>query len=261
MIKLSYFDKINPYGIYIKNIGNIHSPFLKDIARIGYYQYQYYITLLLYTPEKYCEYISKDLHVDNPWNKLTNDEKNSISMFDILTKSDDLRIELINALSLFICGTLEWDEKHSSIVIDKIKEDDGKETVGGFINKKTYSTISNVCLQFVDVSIDDMPEEQPKFATEKDRLFYEHFQKKKAEHEKTKKSDPRFELPNMISLLCTFHNSVNYTNVFEMTIGQLKDTFYQLMKMRQLNITDTNYAVWGGKKYDPSSWMSCVDSK
>ena len=64
----------------------------------------------------------------------------------------------------------------------------------------------------------------------------------------------------MISLLCTFHPSLNYSNIFSLTIGQVRDTFSQLLKAKQLSIADMNYSVWGGK-YDPSKWVERIDKE
>lgn len=142
--------------------------------------------------------------------------------------------------------------------MNKTLQKDGKVLVDGFINKKTYQIVRDLCLQFADVSVDDVPEETPKFQTEKDRIFYEKFQKKKKTYTKNSKLDPNYELSNMISLLCTFHPSLSYSNIFQLTIGQIRDSFTQLMRQRQFDIGQMNYAVWGGK-YDPMQWIERID--
>lgn len=181
-------------------------------------------------------------------------------MYDILTSNNEARSELISGLALFVSGNLEWNEKHQAILINKEIDNEGAISVGGFIDNSNYKTVVQVVLQMLDIDDEDMPEENPKFRTEKDRLFWERFQKKKKEFAKVKKSDPNLELPNMISLLCTFHQSLNYSNICNLTIGQIRDTFSQLMKAKQLNIAEMNYSVWGGK-YDPSQWIERIDKK
>lgn len=145
-------------------------------------------------------------------------------------------------------------------MIDKKYDKKNKMTVGGFINKDNYATVTKVILQLLDISVDDLPEETPKFRTEKDRLFYEKFQKRKKDYSQNKKADPNLELPNMISLLCTFHQSLNYSNICLLTLGQIRDTFSQLTKYKQLNIAEMNYSVWGGK-FDPSQWIERIDKE
>lgn len=260
MRKISYLDHLSPYGVQLKNVGRIHSPFLKDILKIGYTQYQYALTLFLYTPEKYYHDAATMMKMPDIWEQMTSEQKANITMFDILTSTDESRAELISALGLFVSGELEWDEQYRAIFINK--ENSGKKgfSVGGYIDRNNYSTVTKICLQMVDIDESDIPEEAPKFKTEKDRLFYEKFQKKKKKFKQTKKADPNFELPNIISLLCTFHPSLNYSNIFELTVGQIRDTFSQLLRAKQLNIAEMNYSVWGGK-YDPSKWIERIDKE
>lgn len=260
MIRLSYMDHISPYGIMLRNVGRIHSPILRDVWLMGYNQYQRILTLFLYTPEKYFVDAAAEAGVDNPWNQFTNEQKNNMTMFDILTSNDAVRSELISGLALFVSGELVWDEKHQAILIDKQVDEKKKMTVGGFIDKSNYKTVIQIILQLLDISDEDMPEENPKFRTEKDRLFWEKFQEKKKEFAKSKKGDPNLELSNMISKLCTFHQSLNYSNIERLTIGQIRDTFSQLATAKQLTIAEMNYSVWGGK-YDPSQWIERIDKK
>lgn len=44
-------------------------------------------------------------------------------------------------------------------------------SVGGLIDKSNYKIVIQVILQMLDISDDDMLEENPKFKSEKDRLF------------------------------------------------------------------------------------------
>ena len=258
MIRLNYIDHISPYGVMLRGIGRVHSPVLGDVLKMGYNQYQRVLTLFLYTPEKYFTDASIEAKIENPWNQLSNEQKNNITMYDILTSNEEVRSELISGLTLFVSGDLEWDEKHQAILVNKEIDSKGKTTVGGYIDKSNYKTAVQIILQMMDISDDDLPEENLKFKSEKDRLFWERFQKKKKEFARSKKGDPNLELPNMISLLCTFHQSLNYSNICNLTIGQIRDTFSQLMKAKQLNIAEMNYSVWGGK-YDPSQWIERID--
>lgn len=143
-------------------------------------------------------------------------------------------------------------------MINREVDANGVESVSGYISKDSYKVFVAVCLELSDIAPDEVPEESPKFKTEKDRLFYEDFMKKKAKHKKKNKSDPNFELSNMISVICTYHPSLNYSNIWDLTLAQVRDTFSQLLKARQLSIGEMNYAVWGGK-FDPSLWYKRTD--
>ena len=259
MKKLTYLEKISPYGVFMQNVGYIHSPYLKNIMRIGYTKYQYALSLFLYSPDKWFESISKEYNIKNIWFELPPPERKKLSMFDIYTATPDSREELLSALSLFIDGNMEWDEKSKSIVIDK-STDYLRTTVSGYISNENYNEVAETCIAFADVIIEKEEDEADlKFATESDRIYYERFMKIKKENRKVVKPDDKYELANIISLVCTFHPSINYTNVFDLTLNQLKDTFTQLAKSMQVNILNTNYAVWGGDKYDKTAWLERID--
>ena len=245
MKKLTYLEKISPYGVFMQNVGYIHSPYLKNIMRIGYTKYQYALSLFLYSPDK--------------WFELPPPERKKLSMFDIYTATPDSREELLSAFSLFIDGNMEWDEKSKSIVIDK-STDYLRTTVCGYISNENYSEVAETCIAFADVIIEKEEDEADlKFATEADRIFYERFMEIKKENRKVVNPDDKYDLANIISIVCTFHPSINYTNVFDLTLNQLKDTFTQLAKSMQVNILNTNYAVWGGDKYDKTAWLERID--
>lgn len=146
MIRLNYIDHISPYGVMLREVGRIHSPILGDILKLGYNQYQRVLTLFLYTPEKYFTDFSTDAKIENPWNQFTNEQKNEMTMFDILTANEEARSELISGLALFIFGNLEWDEKYRAILIDKQVDSKGNASIGGFVNKSNYKTVVQVIL-------------------------------------------------------------------------------------------------------------------
>ncbi|MCI8713929.1 MAG: hypothetical protein HFH23_17165 [Ruminococcus sp.] len=45
-LKLSYLDLLSPEPVYIKNVGGIISPKLRDVSVLGYDTYQFYLELL-----------------------------------------------------------------------------------------------------------------------------------------------------------------------------------------------------------------------
>ena len=92
-------------------------------------------------------------------------------MFGILISNNEARFELISGLALFVSGDLEWDDEHQAILINKEIDSKGKMSVGGYIDNSNYKVVVQVILQLLDISIDDMPEESPKFRSEKDRIF------------------------------------------------------------------------------------------
>lgn len=252
-MNISDFDKNSPYGALVENVGHVHSPFLKDIARVGYPQYQQMLSLFLATPERYFKELQKTEGDVN----ITSEQIKQLQMFDIYTNTKEGRTLLQAALSLFIYGDFSWDEIGKRFLINK-QEQDGKLYVDGFVNRNNYSNVTKFCLLMCNVKEDDIPEENPKFKNEKDRKFYEKFMKIKEKHKSSSKAvDPKFEIQNMIAKICTYHNSLNYTNIYDLTINQLYSTFWELFRQRELAIAEMNYSVWGGK-YDRKQWLELM---
>lgn len=246
------FDKNSPYGISMKDVGHIHSPYLRDVAKLGYNRYQSALSILLQTPKDYFEESAKQ---SNQSLDIDTSKLNELSMFDIYTANDEGRALLKMSLSLFIIGDFSWDDKTNQFLINATKEND-KIYVDGYVNRENYSDVAKACLTMGGIKEEDLPEEHPKFKSEKDRLFYEKFMKKKEKHKKKgTPANPMFELPNMIAKICTYHNSLNYTNVYDLTVNQTYSTFWELFRQHQLQISEMNYAVWGGKRFDQKQWL------
>jgi len=252
-MNIDEFDKISPYGVLVENIGHIHSPYLRDIAKMGYTQYQYSLSLLLQTVDTYIEQFEK-VNSDVNVSQLKQAMSGKVSIFDIYIATEQSRAMLIAALSLFISGKITWDEAHKQFLINENKGQDGKTYVDGYINRDNYGAFLKFCLPLCNVKQEDIPEEHPKFKSEKDRQFYEQYMKRKKKQKKSSHSDPMFEFPNMISVICTYHNSLNYTNIYDLTILQLYDTFWRVIKKHQLEMVETNHSVWGGK-YNQKEWL------
>ena len=54
-----------------------------------------------------------------------------------------------------------------------------------------------------------------------------------------------YTLPNVISKICARHPSINYTNVWELTIYELLDNFNSMRAGTIYDIDQTRVSVWG----------------
>ena len=251
---------ISPNGIYVSGVGNIHSPYMKDIFRIGYESYKFYVGLLLMQPKDFFKMKSMEAGSDdNIFDFLSDEDKKKFTSFSVLTGTEKDRDELRLALSIFISGTLDWDERFKAFLVNKI-ETDGKVSVDGVISNETFSKVCSVCLSLIGVKAKEKIEDL-KFKNESARKFYERFQEKKEKAEAQKSRDPDFELPNMISVICAYHSSLNYSNIASLTVYQVQDTFSRMIRKKQMDMRDMNYSVWGGKDYDPKKWIERMDKE
>lgn len=259
-MKVPYYELLNPEGFMVKNVGRVHSPRLSDINERGYMSYQFALSTLLLTPQEMFEDIAKVTGQENPYESLSEEEKSTINTFDLLSMSKESQAEMIAALAFFIDAPLEYDEAHHAVLVNKTEVDD-KILIDGSITRDNWAEICDICLQ--TAYIDQKREENLKFKNEAARKFYERFQKKKAEYEKSKrkghKSNPDLELGNIISALATNHNSLNYTNIYDLTVYQVHDTFNRQNIKKQNEIHDMNYAVWGGEN-DLGGWYKHMET-
>ena len=92
----------------------------------------------------------------------------------------------------FIFGNLEWDENIAQFELINKSIQKAMRQLAALLTNQITRQLFKVILQLLDIADDDMPEENPKYLNEKDRLFWEKFQKKKKEFAKTKKGRPQF---------------------------------------------------------------------
>ena len=80
--------------------------------------------------------------------------------------------------------------------------------------------------------------------------------KAKKKEQETKKSDLNLTIPNIISSLANKHPSLNYVNIWDLTIFQLLDAFNRTQANSMYDIDSTRVSVWGDEKktFDVSLW-------
>lgn len=253
MADITYFDKLNPDGVMINGAYRIRSPKLSEIAKAGYDVYQLSLSLLLSDETDLLSAYSNVFGISQ--DVLRNvvaslDPENFV--FVLLTLDKSFRENLIRALSFFIEDEIVWDEERRMFLILK----DGQPV--GIVDGKNYEIISDICLQLANIN--KRKPKALKFKNEAARKFYERFQAAKEKFNKNAKKDKNYEMANIISVVSTYHNSLNLTNIWELNVFQLYDTFAQLSKKRQIDIHETNYSVWGGEN-DPEEWIKRINTK
>lgn len=256
-MELSYFDKLSPYGVRIEGLGRISSPFLRDIAKIGYRRYSYYIELLAMQPRDFFARQTQSEDSDNLYDLLPEQEKQELTMFRLLTSNEAVRDDLAAAFELFLDGRVVFKTGENCFVVNETIED-GVKVADGRITERSYDEIAAVCLQLVCVQGENA--KSLKFKNERARRFYEKFQKKKREAAKSSKPNRCFELANIVSVLAGYSESVNYHNIWGLTVYQVYDLFKRQQRKNQTAIRDHNYAVWGGE-YSPEEWMKRIDTQ
>lgn len=257
-MKIPYFELLNPIGFKVKAIGRVHSPRLRDICEKGYKEYQYSLSLMLMTPKDFFEGAMKYSGLkENPYDLMSEEQKKSINMFDLFVENESSRKDIQTALSFFIDGKIEYEKSCKSFLVNPTEEEN-EISADGLISSKNWHQVCELCLKCAYI---DTPEVQKpkKYKDERTRKKFEEFYKKKEEYEKNKraqkKANPDFELANIISSLATYHQSLNMSNIWDLTVYQIHDTFNRQRMKQQIDISDRNYSVWGGKDHKTDMWF------
>lgn len=128
----------------------------------------------------------------------------------------------------------------------------------GVITEPLFPHILNVLKQVCGMEPDDEEEDisQIKLKNKTARKLYEKMKRAEKAKKQRKKHDPDLSLPNILSAVATRHPSINYTNIGQLTIYQLMDSFDRLRNGAFYEIDSTRVSVWGDEKktFKPETW-------
>lgn len=221
-------------------------PTLKKICKeVGYDAYSKYLYLLSIDVDDFIEING----LQDLYNKLSDDDKESLYLFDLLKAEPHWRIMLIEALNFFICGDVIYDDNKKQINI--IYNDKSFLLTKDIYEDLRYFIMTCACLKVED-------KRPKKFYNETARKAYEMLmaKRKKQRKKKTKNGeDPNYQLWNMIGALSSKHPSYNLINIWDLTIYQLYDQFSRIQGQVQFDIYSCRWAVWGKDTFDYSLWF------
>lgn len=252
-MKLELRELVSNNPIYIKGIGNVYSPLLNDITLITYKIYDLYIGYLNMTPEKYCKEI--DSRLSEWYSNLTDDDLFYLNMFDLILSNKDLIKIYESIFNFFIKENVVFNVDTKTFLVHEEISDNIK--IIGEINKQNYTELCDVILQLNHVNSDNSFD-LSKVKNKKGLERFKRIQELKNKNKKTSnESNPDLEIGNIISHVCIKHKSINYTNVYNMTIYQLWDTFMGLQEDNVYESNKMSVSIWGDKenKFDFNSWF------
>lgn len=257
-MKLSQGIQIS-YSPITLPIGNIRKPKLKDIAdtqsvhKMSFEKFYYYEFLISITPEEFFKSIKDG---KNLWESFDKEEREKLTLYQLVMSYEELAKNYLNVFSFFFEETILLLDNVYVVVNpnkDYNQEKPLPEDVKGIINAENFDEVISIIQQICCIT-PKQKEEKPKFKNKTaERIYY---QIKEAEENQKKKVDENLTLPNIISSVSVEHKSLNYTNIWELTIFQLLDNFARLRDQKIQDIIETRVAVWGDEdnKYDPYVW-------
>ena len=259
-MRLSYGELIG-YSPIRLSIGSIRKPLLKDIDNLGFELFNQYESLLFLTAEIYYTKFLGEKGLQY-WNGLPDTEKQSLNLLDVIENDEQMRDEYLAILNFFFVEDIIYSNGMFVILnipSTEINEQIDETAIRGGITKKNLDDVLKIIQQICGIYEEKENEKDIKFKNNTAKKIYEKLQKANKKKKEKQKSDINLSIPNIISSLCGGkHPSINYTNVFEMTIYQLLDTFNKLQLTSIYDIDSTRVSVWGDEKktFKPSLWYT-----
>lgn len=259
-MKLEYFDLLSPEPIYIIGIGSIKSPKLRDICKLGYLSYKNYINVLLLNPEDYYNNFEKD---KIQWYKSLDEEsKNKIYMYDLMLSNEQLITMYVEVFDFFFNEIVTFNVNKGIFCLFSNDESVNNESKAiGNINRDTFSDICDIILQRINIFRDYSNEDFKKVKNKRALEILKKLKKGQEQQNKNNQQNKKIELPNIISALSTYHNSLNINNIWDITIFQLYDQFNRQQNKIVFNINSNSVSVWGDKenKFNITKWFETMD--
>lgn len=251
-MKLAYEDLISGDPIYIDGVGHIRSPYLREIkptSGIGMWTYNLYLNALSWDKEDFIRILSAT-------SKLKTDiiKNPKLEAYDLMTLVPNSRELLLNAMAFFMCEDLQWEQKGRLInVFDR----QSNELVG-MISRENFEEVRKMMLQMNYVGGGDT-DKPIRHSSSKAQELWETAQKYLKQERKNAKADSRMNLGNIISKVCAAGIGYTLLNIYDLTVFQLYDQFFQIGYMRAMRINDTAFSIHGGKKFDTQAWLNPIN--
>lgn len=256
-----YFDMLSGEPVLLQGIGHIKSPSLRDIcpsSGIGYRGYNLYLNFLSWDKEHLLQY--DQIMQYRGASKL---DREQFNVFDVATLLKQTRELYRGVLSFFMVEEVVWDDANRRFAIcvnDEDKNGNSVKVMVGAIDRNNFDTVRSVILQanFIGLDKDDEPVHH---SSEKSKALWEQAQKYLAEQAKTdagKKEKPEYSISNIISKLCAAHPSYNLLNIFDLTIFQLYDAFFQFGYLRSSDLNERIFSNHGGDKFKFEDWLKPI---
>lgn len=237
MIILDYSDLISPLPLELVNVGSIHSPTLREIWDISYFTYANYISHLNMDIEEFYKTYKKGIKLSDK--KLLNTTK-----FDLVLENENFRNVILEALNFFFVETFYWNADFKAF----ISQGNADPQHIGIINQYNYTDVVSIILQKVHIKNDDDDIDLSRVKNKRAKRIYEKARIGRRKLNKTKaKSNLDMTIPNIISSIVSRHKSLNWTNIWEITIYQLFDTFEKLQLDDQYEFFARQVSIWGDK--------------
>ncbi len=250
-MKFTYEDLISGDSIYVDGIGHFRSPRLSELKPtqgIGTWTYNFYLNLLTWDKENFLKFFKLTLG-----KKTKALEREQLEVFDIITLIDNSRELLLNAMAFFMEETISWDSKNRILLT--YSKDDNKQI--GEINRKNFEEVRDMMLQMNYINVGESAR-PVKHSSSTSQDLWERAQKYLKEESKKATPDKNMNLGNIISKICAANTGYTLLNIYDLTVFQLYDQFFQYGYLRAMNLNEMAFSNHGGKDFDMRAWLKPI---
>jgi hypothetical protein len=247
-MKFSYEDLLSGDFIFAQGIGHFRSPKLKDLRPtegVGIKVYNTYLALLTWDKEDFLKCVSQS-------QATMFEQADKLTLFDMMAiLKPEFRELLRCAFDFFLLEKIIWDEKQNCFLTFS----EGNEEVGK-ISRDNFDEVRDMALQMNYMNLGKLAE--PKHASAKAKKYWDIEQAKRKEALKASGSNKYMGIGNLISKLCAAPSGYTFHNVYDLTVYQLYDQFFQYSHLRSRELMESVHATHGGDKFDYGEWMKPV---
>lgn len=248
-MKIDYAALISPFPLHLQEVGNIRCPTLRDIWNpdVTYNGYNLYLSLLSMDLQTYCTKINPML---SEWfTALPDDEKSKMNVFDIISSNKEVREQYKQLLEFFFVENIHWDNEAHVYFTYMNKDENGQIIPFGMIHKGIWNEICDVILQRCGVNRNITDEiDESKVKSKRALEILKKIKDGKKKMAENNKYDKNTELPNLISKVAVKAKSINFINIWDLTVFQLYEQFKQECSNVFFDISTMSIAAWGNEK-------------
>ena len=252
MTKFSYEELISGDSIYVADVGHIKSPFLwqlKPTQGIGVWNYNFYLNILSWEKEDFLKF-AKSTRLTAA---STFKEKEKLNTFDVMILMGNFRELLQDAMAFFMDENLVWDASNYTFEV-RSKEDN---QIVGYIDRNNFDEVRDMMLQVNYIGLGEQAK-PTKFTSDKAKELWELAQKHLKQTNVKNPKDKKMELRNIISKLCAVSSGYTLLNIYNLTVFQLYDQFFQYGYLRAMDLNEMAFSNHGGKNFDFQAWLNPI---
>lgn len=255
-MQLDYGTILCPDSITL-SIGILRKPTLREIAKLTFDKFGYYEFFLKMTPELFYTKIKGD---DGKayWDSLTEESKNEMTLFDVISEEESLQKTYTDILNFFFVESVTFREGFFILLKEDIGSAEEIDTanIRGVIAKETFPQVLEFIQQICCIYDKDADVENQNFKNKLAKRLYEKMLKAKKKENDEKKADINLTLPNIISSVSNKHPTISPITVWDLTVFQLLDSFNRTQINTMYDIDATRVSVWGDEKktFNASLW-------